>query len=159
MLEFDTLRDVNTERYPMSLVRKIISRDQMDIFGYKPTDPLESITEALAVARTEGPMEADRIPRRTGCSYPPWSLRRMGVRNKASGSGMTTSMSKAHGRECIPKCPSNKGRPGYETARPEDSNELSKTWAFGRASTRTNTRNPGHRKWSKIEHNWMQKYW
>jgi len=46
----------------------------MDVSGGKPGDPLEQITKALAVSSTEGPMNADQVPRRTGSPYLPGLL-------------------------------------------------------------------------------------
>jgi len=59
----------------------------MDISGGDLADPLERITAASVISSNEGPIHSDKVPRRTGSSYPPGHLRGIGARIKDSGSG------------------------------------------------------------------------
>jgi len=87
ILEFDIPKQSARKTYSMSLFPRIPCGDLMDTSGGEPTDQLERITEASVISSNEGPIHSDKVPRKTGSTYPSGLPGGIGARIKDSGSG------------------------------------------------------------------------
>jgi len=71
ILECDIPKSSTQKPYPMSLFPRMTSGYPMDISGGEPAAPLQHFTEASVISSNEGAIHLNKVPRRTGSTYPP----------------------------------------------------------------------------------------